>query len=183
MIVIVEGIDRVGKTTFCEALAKDTGWPIYKHDNKLFDYSEMDDKNEVDKMLQLLDVIDQLDVQLDEVHSHGLIFDRFHLSNLVYGFKERDYDLHDGMVRLAAVEERLQAMRQKALLVMLYDRAGTYRASIEHGKDLKGYQFAFDKLYECAKMPKIRGTLYDVPDMVEAVVLASENLEGAGVEA
>lgn len=180
MIVIVEGIDRVGKTTFCEKLHKDTGWLVYKHDNGLFEYSKMDDKNETDKMLQLLDLIDQLDDQLDYSNKPGpgVIFDRFHLSNLTYGFLERGYDLSDGLVRMKAVEARLMEMKQRVALVMLYDENGTYRASLEHGKDLEDYQYCFDQFYDHTRFPKIKGTVYDIEAMVEAVVLAAENLEG-----
>lgn len=177
MIVIVEGIDRVGKSTFCERLHEYSNWPVYKHDSELFKYSDMDDRNETDKMLQLLDVIDQLDDQFDPDAKRGIIFDRFHLSNLVYGFQERNYELHNGLVRLKAIEERLLSMKQKVVLVMLYDDNGTYRASIEHGKDLNEYQFDFNKLYDSSKLLKIRGTISDVDKMAEAVVLASDNME------
>ena len=52
MIIIVEGIDRVGKTTLCEKLNKELKIPIYKHKNNQFYYNLMDNKNETDKMLQ-----------------------------------------------------------------------------------------------------------------------------------
>lgn len=179
MIVIVEGIDRVGKTTFCERLQEETGWPVYKHDNKLFDYSEMDNSNETDKMVQLLDMIDQLDDQFDydQEPGPGIIFDRFHLSNIAYGVVERDYCFRSSYDGMAMIEDRLINMKQSVILVMFYDNGGTYRASIEHGKDLYEHQCLLDMLYDCSKLPKIKGTLHDVDAMAEAVALASHNLE------
>ena len=56
MLVIVEGIDRVGKTTFIDRLkSEDKGLHIFKHDKSIIDYSEMNDNNEADKMVQLLE--------------------------------------------------------------------------------------------------------------------------------
>lgn len=175
MIVVVEGIDRVGKTTFCDRLNEATGWPIYKHDNETFDYADMDDVNEVDKMLQILDVIDQLDDQFGD--DRGIVFDRFHLSNLVYGWEERDYNIVDSLTRCKAIEQRLLGMKQNVVLVMLYDDNGPYRASIEHGKDLSDYQQMFDFLYDSSELPKIKGTICDVDLMANAVMSASQNLE------
>ena len=38
MIIIVEGIDRVGKTTLCNRLRQELGYPVFKHNKSEFSY-------------------------------------------------------------------------------------------------------------------------------------------------
>ena len=53
MLVIVEGIDRVGKTTLCNMLSKEIDFPIFKLD-ALFGCEDMKRNNEVNNaILQL----------------------------------------------------------------------------------------------------------------------------------
>ena len=86
MLIIVEGIDRVGKTTLCNMLKDKLGFKIYKHKNNNFNYSKMDNDNETDKMLQLLDLYEQIGSDVN------IVFDRFHWSDFVYGKIERNYN-------------------------------------------------------------------------------------------
>lgn len=56
MLIIVEGIDRVGKTTLCEMLSKSFGIKIFKHDSKLFKLDKMDNDNETDKAIKIYEI-------------------------------------------------------------------------------------------------------------------------------
>ena len=87
MIIVVEGIDRVGKTTLCNKIKEMTGYEIFKHSGN-FDYKRMDNDNETDKMLQVL--------KIAEIGKANIIFDRFHFSDFCYGTIERDYNILQG---------------------------------------------------------------------------------------
>lgn len=177
MIVVVEGIDRVGKTTFCNKLHELTGWPIYKHDNKQFRYEDMNTMDETDKMLQMIDLLDAVDDQLDS-HNKGIIFDRFHFSDYAYGCKYRKgYDSMDGIENVFMIEDRLKEAKQEACLVLMYDKDGPERASIEHGDDLSLIDDMMNRLYEASSLRKIKCTYHDIFKMATAVVKAARNLE------
>lgn len=176
MIVIVEGIDRVGKSTFCRELSKDTYWPVYKHDSKQFDYKLMDNMNETDKMLQLLDLYDGLYEQLTA--GSGIIFDRFHLSDFAYGCGIRKgYDDLVAFDRFRSIEERLLEMRETVVLVLMYDSSGTMRASIEHGSSLDGIDKSMRRLYEASKLRKIMVEYKDILKAIDAIDSVARNLE------
>lgn len=177
MIVVTEGIDRVGKTTFCNKLHELTDWPIYKHDNKQFQYEDMNPMDETDKMLQMIDLLDAVDDQLTSL-SKGIIFDRFHFSDYAYGCQYRHgYDfIHDAQ-NVFTIEDRLKKAKQEACLVLLYDEYGTKRASIEHGEDLSWIDGVMKRLYDASSLRKIKGTYHDVPEMAMAVAKAASNLE------
>lgn len=177
MIVVAEGIDRVGKTTFCNKLHELTDWPIYKHDNKQFRYEDMNPMDETDKMLQMIDLLDAIDDQLDR-SGKGIIFDRFHLSDYAYGCKYRQgYDFIDDTQNVFMIDDRLKNAKQEACLVLLYDEDGPERASIEHGDDLSWIDDVMKQMYDESSLRKIKGTYHDIPKMAMAVAKAARNLE------
>lgn len=176
MIVIVEGIDRVGKSTFCRELSKDTHWLVYKHDNKQFNYKLMDNTNETDKMLQLLDLYDSLNEQL--AVGSGVIFDRFHFSDFAYGCNTRkDYNESVAFDNFVSIEKRLLEMKETVVLVLMYDSKGTMRASIEHGSNLDEIDKSMRRLYETSKLRKMMVEYKDIFKAIDAIGSAASNLE------
>jgi thymidylate kinase len=84
MIVIVEGIDRVGKTTLCDKL-KDKGFIIFK--DIWFLHKFIKDKatfsvGKLDATLSFLQVLYEQDL--------NVVCDRLHLTEYVYGTLERE---------------------------------------------------------------------------------------------
>lgn len=71
MIVILEGVDCVGKTTFAQELAKKTGYEIVKGSS--FEIANLGQDGMFEHMMSLLD-------------KKNIIIDRFFYSNLVYGY-------------------------------------------------------------------------------------------------
>lgn len=140
MIIIVEGIDRVGKSTLCNKLSKELRMPIYKHDNKQFDYSAMDNENETDKMLQLIDLYGIL--------NGDVIFDRFHMSDLVYGIMLRNYNVQSASKNYKLIDDRLSGLWRQEAILILVKPTDIEKSSHEHGTDLTEYdrlmQAAFD---------------------------------------
>ena len=70
MILVLEGCDCVGKTTFAEMLAEKTGYEIVKGSS--FEIAELGQDGMFEHMMNLLD-------------RDNIIIDRFFYSNLVYG--------------------------------------------------------------------------------------------------
>ena len=77
MIIVLEGCDCVGKTTFAEMLSEKTGYEVVKGSS--FEISELGADGMFEHMMSLLD-------------RDNIIIDRFFYSNLVYG-KLYDYPL------------------------------------------------------------------------------------------
>lgn len=147
MIVIVEGIDRVGKTTLCNKIHDLHGLPVFKHSNESFDYSKMDNDNETDKMLQL--------IELASITKSDVIFDRFHISDMVYGQLERNYEYNKAKENFKKIDGRLS--KEDSILIHVYpsNHENLMKASTEHGKDLLHYFEMFMEFYEKSKMNKI----------------------------
>ena len=158
MIIIVEGIDRVGKTTLCNALSKATGIPIYKHHNAVMSYSDMDNYNETDKMLQLIDVCN--------ITKSDIIFDRFHFSDYVYGILERDYESVSAIEHLKLIDN---VLRKSNALLLLMQPTDIKRSSEEHGKDLTPYFKLMQNAYRLSTMNMIMCNYNSMQDIVDYV--------------
>lgn len=144
MIVIVEGIDRVGKTTLCDMLSKEIDFPTFKHDSK-FDYSKMDNENETDKMLQMLTIC--------KIGNVSVVFDRFHLSDFVYGVLDRGYDKEKAYFNFLDIEKNMQ--KENTLLVLV-EPTDIKISSEKHGKDLSEHNKMFKCLFKKSVLKKIK---------------------------
>lgn len=149
MIVVVEGIDRVGKTTLCNKLSKTFGYKVFKHDGSEFDYSLMDNTNETDKMYQL--------IELMKLTGGDIIFDRFHLSEFAYGVVNRFYDVNKAYENMLFIDDVLSKTESLLIKVKPVD---IKRSSEEHGVDLTLYNGLIETGYEASKMHKCEAT-YD----------------------
>lgn len=99
MIIILEGCDCVGKTTFAEMLSKKTGYEIVKGSS--FEISELGADGMFNHMMELLD-------------RDNIIIDRFFYSNLVYG-KIYNYP----MMSLSQYMDLTNKLNKKALVLYL----------------------------------------------------------------
>lgn len=139
MIFVVEGIDKVGKTILCNKLSEKTGIPVFKEDVNFKHWIERFDKGAVreilvEKMLSILRVL--------KLTGSNMIFDRFHLSEYVYGFIERFADLDGLDSELRIIDDMLLEMDARIIVMHPLD---IERSSEEHGKDLSEYEQRFRK--------------------------------------
>ena len=158
MVIIVEGIDRVGKSTLCNKLSEAIGVEIYKHRNDVMDYSLMDNMNETDKMLQLLDMI--------KLGSVDVIFDRFHMSDFVYGVIERNYDYDTAESNRILIEDKLKDVNAILLLV---DPIDIESSSKQHGKDLYEHYNLMDEAWLSYEGRKARLDYDSIDEAVELI--------------
>lgn len=163
MIVIVEGIDRVGKTTLCNKIHELNNIPVFKHSNESFDYSKMDNDNETDKMLQLVELI--------SITKSDIIFDRFHLSEFVYGVCERNYSFRDAYMNRILVDDML--CRVGAVLVYV-EPVSVAWSSNKHGSNLNIHDKLMKASFEDSNMKKIVTSFDKFKDDVECEKLIYE---------
>ena len=99
MIIVLEGCDCVGKTTFAEMLSEKTGYEIVKGSS--FEISELGADGMFNHMMKLLD-------------RESIIIDRFFYSNLVYG-KLYNYP----MMSISQYMDLTNKLNKKALVLYL----------------------------------------------------------------
>lgn len=156
MIIIVEGIDRVGKTTLCKRLKEEIGIAVLK------DFTmngKLKKKIVNEKMLTTLNVLDAF---LDQ----DIVIDRFHLSEAVYGKLDRGYK--NKFVR--DIDERLSQMKACLILVRPENEEWLRKAEEEHGSDLEKHAKMFEKWYEKSAIRiKLSTTFSEMDRVVELI--------------
>lgn len=158
MIYVVDGIDRVGKTTLCEMLSKRANTKVFKHDCLYFPYEKMDNDNETDKMLQL--------VEFATLTGSSVIFDRFHLSDFAYGICNRGYDSVKAMENFMLVDRKLAEVG--AVLIVVRPE-NLEKSSEEHGSDLSRVNDCISFLYSMSHMKKLETTYKMFDDVFDVV--------------
>ena len=138
MIIIVDGIDRVGKTTLCNMLSEALNYPVGKDDSRYAKtYDDMLINAEKDNTF--VNLIEQ--GCLDNV-----IFDRFHFTEYVYGVIDRGYyNLY-----MQDIDERLGELNN--IFLILVKPTNIDKSSREHGKSLLRHSEMFYKLYKNTKI-------------------------------
>lgn len=162
MIIIVEGIDRVGKTTLCDMLKEKYSLPVFKF-QPLYPITSMLRNCEVDNcMLQMLETL--------EGHGVDIVLDRFTMSELVYGLMDRNYN---ASAPYKLINERL--LKMDCLLIYV-EPTDIEESSRQHGENLKFHDVLFNDCYTAWAGDKIK-TNYLVLD--EAVEIVGKRLEAA----
>ena len=137
MIIIVEGIDRVGKTTLCNKLSEEFGITIHKYKG-IIKYNDMNNSEETDKTLGL--------IQLIKETNSDIIFDRTYFSDFVYGVLERNYDIDKAKHNFDMIDVVLSEMEDVFLIYVLPTDIDS--SSQQHGRDLLEYNDEFLYLFK-----------------------------------
>lgn len=147
MVIIVEGIDRIGKTTFCRTLSKKTGIPIFK-ENNFFNtgYSTGDELREtlIEKMSSIINIIETINCDI--------ILDRFHLSEIVYGTVERNTHMYEW-----ALWELDKKLSDIGAILCYMNPVCIQKSEEEHGARLIEHNEMFNK---CVSRSTIK-TIYE----------------------
>ncbi|MBO5743429.1 MAG: deoxynucleoside kinase [Clostridia bacterium] len=162
MVIIVEGIDRVGKTTLCNMLNKSLGYPIFKEDVRDF----KDTIQQYANFCSMLSI-----VNMCKCLNANIIFDRFFATEYVYGRIERGYSL-----QLAdLVNESVVQLLNDIQCIFVYVRPTDISASSkEHGKNLEEHDKLFFELFNSelmkdSKMLKIDCDFNSLSSVVEII--------------
>ena len=156
-MIIVEGIDRVGKTTLVNLIKEKTGLPVLT-DNYMLEFSDMRSNSRVnmEKIQTIINVA--RDVNKD------FIVDRLHWSEFVYGLLDRGYVHKDEIMLL---EKQLVDLDSRIILVTSTD---IKESSRQHGKDLAKHSKLFDDLFINTKLKSFRCNYDSLGDAVDWVV-------------
>lgn len=159
MIIIVEGIDRVGKTTLCNKLSEEFGIPTHKYKG-IISYDNMLNSEESDKTLGLFQLIKET--------GSDIIFDRSYFTDYVYGTIERNYDFEQAIRNFYLIDETISKMDDVFLIYLL--PVDIKWSSRKHGKDLSKHDELFYKKFKDSKIKnKYRCTLYTLNEAVNFI--------------
>lgn len=148
MIIIVEGIDRVGKTTLCDKIIdkyKDYNFRRFRDDTRYAHSHNFKDVN--------TEKINTLQNLIEEGFVDNVILDRYHMTEFVYGGCDRQYkndDMYDIDRRLAALPKRDRHPIQVVLIYMV--PTDIERSSAEHGKNLARHLRWYESFYETTRI-------------------------------
>ena len=144
MIVVLEGLERTGKSTIAEILENNFGFIRFKDHNHLRFMDLKSIANRLDSTLSML-------VSLDKA-GKNIVLDRFHISELIYGTNDRgcrDYDFD----HIYYIDEVLSHLNTKLYLlerdvnneyVEAFPRKVNESGLLEYQKK---FRYAFDKSY------------------------------------
>ena len=139
-VIIVEGIDRVGKTTLVNKLVNEFDYSVFTPLNKIPKNTARDMRIETEKTYAALSLLKLLE-------NDKVIIDRFHVSEFVYGLVERHYANHECL----NIDEILSNMNALLVYVKPVDLQRSIR---EHGENLEEHAKFFDIFYATSKMMK-----------------------------
>jgi len=159
MVIIVEGIDRIGKTTLCNALSKKLGFPIYKE----LGVEKKSREGNVRSQMALIGLCQKTDC--------NVIFDRMFTSECVYGMIDRGYPIkyaiNDFNCALA------EAAKIPHLVYVGMKSTDIKKSSAEHGKELSKHECMFDTMQNFVKekIDKVflECTYFDIDNLVEKI--------------
>ena len=140
MIVIVEGIDRVGKTTLCNMLV-DEGFKYFK--DVYFDGVPITRKIASEKLRTTLEF---LKLFKDE----NIVVDRLHITEFAYGALERNYTSSE----VEFIDKELALLDAVLILVNPINAEDLDRASRVHGKDLTIHNSIFNTFYKVSSIKR-----------------------------
>lgn len=172
MIIVVEGIDRVGKTTLCNKIVN----KFAEDDINVFKDSTMDELKNVasyqklematSSMNTIINMYEQIFAN-DCIDSH-IVLDRFHATEYVYGTLERNSFVDKAKEYFDAIEKRLE---EQDYFFILVKPTNIKESSKQHGKNLEMHEKVFEALFdgipEEYKMETDFNHLDDVVDEIE----------------
>lgn len=145
MIIIVEGVDRVGKTSLCEqiieAANKNEGIELkrFRDDTRYYKYTHDDRKLNTEKANTLTNLIENKMVD-------NIIIDRFHLTEYIYGLADRAY-INNAMVD---IDDRLSKL-DNVLLIYVQPQDIDW-SSEQHGSCLRFHDSMMAGFYNYSKI-------------------------------
>lgn len=164
MVIIVEGIDRVGKSTLCKQLSSKFNIPIYQHVGER-NLDDIVSKTETEKILQILEIC--------RLTNAFIIFDRLQFTECVYGVVQRNYEEKEAMGNFEKTDEFVINNLADAILILV-SPTDIDRSSEEHGRDLSKHDKVFNSLYKKSAIKNKFNCTYET--LQEAIDFVSEKI-------
>ena len=142
MVIIIEGLDRTGKTTLANELSKRFNIPIYKKDRE-----ECGRTFEEDELINLGDSIATVKLFNSELFKgRHVILDRFHWSEYVFNMVDRR--AHLGEKYLDEVNEEICKNKSNYIIIHMHP-TNLLRSALEDEEDRGIERFAEYYKYFC----------------------------------
>lgn len=172
MIFLVEGIDRVGKSTLCDKLSKVTGAVVFRANSTQFvSNSDKDIYNEADKAYKLYKLA--YDIGSDA------IFDRMHLSDVVYATLRRGFDLESSFEVFKKIDEVANVYGVNVIYIKPDEQGGLSRCEKMAGESLEQDLKFFDRVYDMSICNKVCIHTSDIDDAIDAIKMSrTQHIEG-----
>ena len=142
-IIIVEGIDRVGKSTLVNRIIEEFDYKLFVQVNDLS--RELRNRKmeiETERLYSMISVMKLLEKDF-------VIIDRFHLSEFSYGIASRHYYNDE----VSYIDYELSKLNSLLIYVKPTD---LNKSSKEHGMSLDRHNYLLDICYENSDMNKIK---------------------------
>ena len=151
MIIIIEGIDRVGKTTLANLIHHKYDIPILKQERIGGNLAGSD----VVTNINYGRTIGLIDFWNWQYFTDNIIIDRFHWTDAVYSLIDRHNAIP--MSNNKSIEDIMSKCVDKYLIVYV-EPTDIEWSSKQHGSDLSEHAIIFDSLYEQCILHKCRCT-------------------------
>lgn len=153
MVIIIEGIDRVGKTTLANKLSEKFNIPIIKQE-RIGGNTDNSSSNSLINFGRAIGIVDLIN---NDCFEKNIIFDRFHWTEAVYGLCDRN--IKESVDRMSYVENIMSKHSEKYFIIQVVPVDINW-CSRQHGKNLESFQLIFDDLYNRSKLDKYKCTFY-----------------------
>lgn len=159
MIVILDGIDRVGKTTIADLLCRDLGFKKLTIQNE-FPYEDQAHNVDINAtIIGMLNIIDR--------EKENIVIDRFIMTEFVYGVIDRS---NNEALSFDIYMKQASELSNMGNVLMAWVEPYDIDSSILlHGSDLKQHETLFKYAFELYEGDKIRFTLKQVEGFIKYV--------------
>lgn len=154
MVIILEGIDRVGKTTLANRIAEEIGGQVFKAERVEDRFCTLKENNAISYGYCMGQVQLFNNTYANDKDRH-IIIDRFHWTEYVYTKIQRDRDLDSFYMRNIDAEMLKNKQGYLMILMMPID---IRKCSRMHGSDLTRHQNLFTGIYETSSLLKYKCT-------------------------
>lgn len=154
MILIVEGIDRVGKSTFIRRLEERLDYKEFRPRQDIFERTKDCETAKCFVTLEALRIFDECNIDI--------VIDRFHISEYVYGMIDRKY-LN---LNMKWIDNDLSKMNCK---IVFFSPENLEQSSEEHGKDLSLHHLLFKHFCASSKLDIIECKHGDIEMIVDRI--------------
>lgn len=180
MVIIIEGIDRVGKTTLAKKLSEKYNIPIFKQEriggnevvlNPVRNGKMVAESNILMNYVRGRTLVDFWNWS---GYNQNIIVDRFHWTEAVYSLVDRNSI--EPMHMMMNLEREMLKQKDKYLIIQVMPTC-IKESSRQHGKDLSKHQEEFNKLYDESKLNKYRCSYCSIDMAVDEVYRRLVNVQ------
>lgn len=170
-IMIIEGIDRVGKTTLINKLKKyfknfeNANISVFKDD---FIHGSVGKKVYQEKVYTTLNILRNFQNIIDE--NSIILMDRFYMTEEVYGLVDRGYK-----PKLSDLTEELLLKTDYEVLTVFVDPVNLLKSEKEHGNSLSNHLKVFENILKRTKLKLVRTDYNEINDNFENLIRRIKN--------